>query len=45
MENLSRTELEKKIYLKWKVFVEELENWTNKKGNSVSDSQSYYTIP
>lgn len=22
-----------------------LENWTNKKGNSVSDSQSYYTIP
>lgn len=35
----------KKIYLKWKVFVEELENWTNKKGNSVSDSQSYYTIP
>ena len=33
------------MYLKWKVFVEELENWTNKKGNSVSDSQYFYTIP
>jgi hypothetical protein len=33
------------MFLKWKELDEVLKSWINKRGNSVSDSQSYSLFP